>query len=296
MSRPEVRRLLLVAAAAFTIFVVVWVLAVGTELGQKADDAALTGGRSAPDTAQSAADELLRFVSVGSLVAATAVLSALAWLRRRPGLLLVPAAVVGLSLIATELFKLVIFERPDLIVDSNHPENSYPSGHTTVAISIGLAAIIVAPERLRGAVGVAAALLAGAGGVFVVTADWHRPSDPIGSFTLTLAVAALVVAVLRMRTQARAGGPAETRQSPDGGERRPHAARVEITTLMAGAALFVGSGVIASLRYGSEVDWNRFHAAFLVAAVVIVVAAGLTVGALLRGLASPEPRHDDDLG
>lgn len=291
MSAPGVRRLLAFAAIALTVFFALYALAIGTEVGQKADDAALTGSRSAPDGAQSAADNLLRIVSVGSLIAAIAVLSGLAWFRRRPELLLVPAAIIGLSLLATEAFKLVIFERPDLIVEAKFPDNTYPSGHGTVAISIGLAAIIVAPPRLRGSVGLAAALLAAAGGVFVVTADWHRPSDPIGSFALTLAVTLFVVAALRIwRPEAEAVNP------PPGDEQRPHAARIEITTLLVGAALFVGSGVIASLRYGAEVDWNRFHAAFLLASLVIVVAAGLTVGALLRALAPPPSRPESDLG
>ena len=294
MSAPDVRRLLVLAGVALVVFFAVWVLAVGTEIGQEADDAALTGGRAAPDRAQTAADNLLRIVSVGSLVAAIAVLSGLAWLRRRPGLLLVPAAVIGLSLVATELFKHVILERPDLAVTSKLPDNSYPSGHTTVAISIGLAALIVATARLRGLVGLGAALLAAAGGVFVVTADWHRPSDPIGSFALTLAVTALVLAGLRMWRRSREGAEGEL-ETAEHGVASP-AARVEITTLMVGAALFVGSGVIASLRYGSEVDWNRFHAAFLLASLVIVAAAGLTVGALLRAMASPPSRPGSDLG
>lgn len=292
MSAPEVRRLLAVAGIALVVFFGVYALAVGTELGQKADDAALTGGRSAPEQAQTTADELLQIVSIGSLVAAIAVLSGLAWLRRRPELLLVPAAVVGLSLFATEAFKLVIFERPDLVLETKLPENSYPSGHTTVAISIGLAAIIVAPPRLRGIVGLGAALLAAAGGVFVVTADWHRPSDPIGSFALTLAVTALIVAALRIWRPERDTG---SMRAVDGGG-GSHAARVEVTTLLLGAALFVASLVIASLKYGSDVDWNRFHAAFLLASVVIVIAAGLSVGALLRALGPPAQRQRPDLG
>lgn len=272
------RGLILLSALAFGAFVVVWLLAAQTEIGQRIDQAALEGGRQAPETAQDAADRLLRVVSIGSLLAATAVLSALAWLRRRPGLLLIPVAVIGLSLLATEAFKLVIFERPDLISDPKLRANSYPSGHTTVAVGIGLAAVLVAPPSLRTAMGFAAAGLAAVAGVFVVTADWHRPSDPIGSYLLTLSVAAACMAALRLwhpggRTMAH-----RTVRARDG------ALRLELTAMLAGAALFVGALVIASLRYGAEVDWNRFHAAFLLAAAVIVVFAGIAVAALLRAL------------
>ena len=290
MISSEVRRLLVVAAVAAAAFFGVFGFAVGTELGQRADDAALVGSEAAPERAESAADNLLRVVSIGSLLAAIAVLSGLAWLRRRPGLLLVPGAVIGASLIATELFKLVILQRPELIVESKFPDNTYPSGHATVAIAIGMAALAIAPTRLRARVGIAAALLAAAGGVFVVTAEWHRPSDPIGSFTLTLAVTALVLAGLRIWRQRRGEEPRTLQMSlPASGS---PAARVELTTLLVGATLFVGSGVIASLRYGSEVDWNRANVAFLLSAAVIVIAAGLCVGALLRALnSSPERRE-----
>jgi hypothetical protein len=291
VSSPETRRLLVVAGISMLVFLAVWAVAVGTRFGQEIDDAALTGGRSAPDAAQSTADEFLNAISAGSLIAAFAVLAVFAWIRRRPELLLLPLAVVGLSLFATELFKHVIFERPDVFVDSKHPENSYPSGHSTATIAIGLAAIVVAPPRLRTRVAIGAALLAAVGGVFVVTADWHRPSDSIGSFTLTLAMTALLLAVLRARRAAP-----KALAEPGEHDAASAAARVELTALLAGAALFVGSGVIASLRYGANVDWNRFHAAFLLASLVIVVAAGLCVGAFLRALPTDDARPADELG
>jgi hypothetical protein len=293
---PDVVRLLVLAAIAFGAFVLVYLLAVQTELGQRSDDAALTGTGVVPERAQGAADKLLRVVSVGSLLAATAVLSVLAWLRRRPGLLLIPAAVIGISLLATELFKYVIFTRPDLGLDPYLIDNTYPSGHTTVAVSIGLAGVLVAPSHLRPTVALAAFALAAAAGVFVVTADWHRPSDPIGSYLLTLAVAATCMAYLRGRAPAAVTGVHRRAGSLGSGS----ALRLELVALLSGAGLFVGSLVIASLRYGAEVDWNRFHAAFLLAAAVIVVFAGLVVAALLRGLGSvdrgPPPRPRVDLG
>ena len=282
------RNLLLLSAAALVAFLVVYLLAVQTELGQRADEAALTGSQQAPERAQDAADKLLKVVSIGSLLAATAFLSALAWLRRRPGLLLIPAAVIGLSLIATEAFKLVIFERPDLVVDPGLVGNSYPSGHTTVAVAIGLAAVLIAPPRLRTPVAFGAASVAALAGVFVVTADWHRPSDPIGSYLLTLSVAAACMAALRLWLPARATRSHGLPQA------RADAARLELTAMFAGAALFVGALILASLRYGAEVDWNRFHAAFLLGSAVTVVTAGVVTAALLRALgagAAGNPRQ-----
>lgn len=272
------RSLAALATAAFAAFLLVYLFAVQTEIGRELDESAFEGGRAAPESAEDAADRLLRLVSLGSLIGATAVLSALAWLRRRPGLILVPVAVVGLSLLATELFKHVILPRPDNIAGASIFDNSYPSGHTTIAVALGMAALLISPPRVRVRVAFAAAALAAAGGLFVVTAEWHRPSDPIGSYLLTLAVTAGWLAWWRRGRRA---------EPETGSEKiREGAAKLEIAALLAGLGLFVGSGLIASLRYGAEVDWNRFNLGYLLAAATIVIVAGLSVAALLRALSS----------
>lgn len=284
-ARITVLRLLALALLAAGAFVAVYLLAIQTELGQRADRAALAGGRQIPAQAQDAADSVLGIVSIGSLMIVTAALSAIALLRRRPELLLVPATIIGTSLIATELLKDWLLERPDLAATPLKPaENSYPSGHTTIFASIGLAALVVAPPRLRGVAALAAAGLAAAAGVFVVTAGWHRPSDPIGSYLATLTVAAAVLAVFyawrpSLATRDRTAGP--------GARSSALARRTELSALGASAALFAGAILFAALRYGPEIDWNRFHLAYLVAIAVIVLVAGLAVGALLRALGTP---------
>jgi membrane-associated phospholipid phosphatase len=274
------------ALAALVVFFGLYGLAVRTEVGQHADEAALVGGRSAPERAQSGASRLLRFISVGSLIAAVLALGALAWLWRRPWLIALPAAIVGLSLLATEAFKLVIFQRPDLW-PSTLNGNSYPSGHTAIATSLGLSAVLIAPTRWRGWAALAAALFAGGVGILVVTADWHRPSDPLGSYALCLAIAAALVAGLRRwGPQELALGRVEGRAPPSA---TVLARRLEAAAIAAGALLFVGAVLLAALRYGPDVAWNKPHAAFLGAVVAILVAAGVTVAAMLRALPETAP-------
>jgi membrane-associated phospholipid phosphatase len=277
MSKP-----LAVALVALVAFFAIYGIAVRTEVGQRADEAALVGGHVTPPRAQSGANRLLRFVSVGSLAAAVIALGALAWLWRRPWLIALPAAVVGLCLLATELFKLVILSRPDLW-PSTLDGNSYPSGHTAIAAALGLSAVLIAPDRRRALVAVAAAIFAGGVGILVVTADWHRPSDPLGSYALCLAISAAIVALL----QAWEPGDVAAVTSVEG--RAPPSAtavarRLEVTAFGAGILLFVAAVLIAALRYGPEVAWNRPHAAFLGSVAAILVAAGITVAALLRVL------------
>jgi membrane-associated phospholipid phosphatase len=274
-------RSLAIALVALAAFFAIYGVAVRTQPGQHADEAALAGGRATPERAQSGADRLLRFVSVGSLGAAVIALGALAWLWRRPWLIVVPAAVVGLSLLASELFKLVILTRPDLWPNSLEG-NSYPSGHTAIATSLGLSAVLIAPERLRGLIAVAAALFAGGVGILVVTADWHRPSDPLGSYALCLAIAAAVVAVIERWNPGEMAGAWVVGPAPPSAT--VLARRLEAAAFVAGILLFVGAVLLAALRYGPDVAWNRPHAAFLGSIAVILVAAGITVAALLRML------------
>ncbi len=270
-SRP-----LAIAVVALVAFFAIYGVAVQTRVGQRADEAALAGGRSAPQRAQSGANRLLRFVSIGSLAAAVIALGALAWLWRRPWLIVLPAGVVGLSVLAAEAFKLVILHRPDLW-PSSLEGNSYPSGHTAIATSLGLSAILIAPRRLRGIVTIAAALFAAGAGILVVTADWHRPSDPLGSYALTLAVAAGIVAILREWGPDEAG-------SAEAPSATALARRLEGAAIVGGVLLFVGAVLLGALRYGPDVAWNRPHAAFLGSVVAILVGAGITVGAMLRAL------------
>lgn len=274
MSRP-----LAIAIVALAVFFSIYGVAVRTEVGQHADEAALAGGRSAPQRAQSGAGSLLRLVSVGSLGAAVIALATLSWLSRRPRLIALPAAVVGLSLAAAELFKLVILSRPDLWAPSLHG-NTYPSGHTAIATSLGLSAVLIAPAGLRGFVAVAAAAFAGGVGILVVTADWHRPSDPLGSYALTLAIVAAIVAVLDRWERRELTSTSAARRAPPSATIL--ARRLEVAAIAAGILLFAGAVLLAGLRYGPEVAWNRPHAAFLGSIAMILVAAGLTVSALLR--------------
>ncbi len=289
-ASPRRRRLVGLSLLALVAFLAVYGLAVQTEIGQRADEAALSGGGEVPARAQQAADRMLRIVSIGTLVAAIAALSAAALLRGDPLMLLVPAAIVGLSLIATEAMKLWLLGRPDLVADPALIGNSYPSGHTTVFTSIGLAALVVAPPRLRGAAALLAWAMAAGAGVFVLTAEWHRPSDPIGSYLLTLAVTAAVLAVLDTKGRALIAPAAQDRPRTGPTEL---ARRVEWTAAAASVGLFVGAVAFATLRYGPEVDWNRANLAFLLASATIVITAGLTVGALLRAIAG---RDGGDLG
>lgn len=176
----------------------VYLLMVRTHWGQELDERTLLGGDVISQLRASQADRFLRIVSGGTLALAVTLVAVVAFLRGRPRLALLAAVSVAAAVLATELLKLVILERPDLVPSAlNGGRNSYPSGHTTVGMSVCLAALLVVPPRLRIATAVGAGAVGAAFGVAVVAAGWHRPSDAAGAYFVCLAVAAVAAIAIR---------------------------------------------------------------------------------------------------
>lgn len=118
---------------------------------------------------------------------------------RRPWQLLAGVAVFVFANVSTQLLKLVL-SHPRLqgALGASYPiEISYPSGHTTGAVSIGFAIWVTAPPRWRGWAALFGLAYGAAVGLGVVLAGWHFVSDVIGAilvvgFWAALALAALV--------------------------------------------------------------------------------------------------------
>ena len=186
------------AGAAVVLLTLVYLIGVRTTWGQRLDATALQGRTSLRPRTVHAASQLLDTISVGSLVLIGGLIVLIALARRRPVLSLAAGAVIGGSVVTTELLKKVILTRPDLgIVDPIGLKPSYPSGHTTVAFSLAIAATLVAPSRHRALVAVVGALYTIGIGVGVVATANHRPSDPIGAVMVVTACSASMAALLQ---------------------------------------------------------------------------------------------------
>jgi hypothetical protein len=149
---------------------------------------------SSPALVLSRLHEGLGWVTVGSVGLSLLACVTLALARRRFDLALGAVVLVGGANLTTQILKHDLFTRPDLSVGPN----SLPSGHTTVALSIALAAVIVAPSAWRSTVAVGVSATATLVGVATVLGRWHRPSDVIAATFVCLVWAAfgLLVAVL----------------------------------------------------------------------------------------------------
>ncbi|WP_106211727.1 phosphatase PAP2 family protein [Kineococcus rhizosphaerae] len=114
------------------------------------------------------------------LVVGIVLVGAVALLRGRPVRALQAVVVAGGTLGLTELLKLVLLERPDLL-DHGWSSNSLPSGHTAAVLGLVLGLLVAAPRWLRFPLALAGAAAAGAMGAFVIADGWHRVSDVLAS-------------------------------------------------------------------------------------------------------------------
>lgn len=269
-SRPGRLPPVLVATsvvAAWTLLLV-YLLVIRTEWGQHLDEYAFAGHDFFQSRAAQA-DSFLRLVSIGSLLLAIALVAAVAVVRRRPRLALLAAVSVITAIAITEILKLVILTRPALY-PTFLPQNSFPSGHTTVGMSVAVATMLVVPRRVLIPTAIGAGLFGAAFGIAVVAAGWHRPSDALGAYLVVLSVAAACSALTF-----RYPDPPDvvSRQLP----RRLRSVRIGATELGLTALALGGMGVfgLAALSYRG-IPWTSTGAGFLLSAGALLVLALLT--------------------
>jgi len=188
-------------------------------------------------------------------------------LRARAGAVAALLVVTGLS---TELVKHLLaqprFEQ--WLADDQVGAASWPSGHSTAAMTLALCAVLVAPPALRAFVAVGGGAFAAGVGYAVVVLAWHFPSDVLGGFLMAGMWTALGVAALRV---------VETR-----GAREARAGAHDL-----GLALGLGAGVAAvaaavALAASDTVALYASERPTLVAGALVIAALA---GALAVGLA-----------
>ena len=180
-EQSRVHRLLLLAITAAVLLLALYLLAVHTRWGQRLDDAAFDG-RTARASVLRATGRLLDTISVGSLAFLGAVILGVAVVRRRVSLALTAGVVVLGANVTTQVLKELVLGRTDLVPPPDILGPSFPSGHTTVAMSLALALVLVVPARLRTFAALLGLIYACMVGTGTVTAGWHRPSDVMGGF------------------------------------------------------------------------------------------------------------------
>lgn len=205
-----VGRALTLAVLAVVGVVALYLLAVRTGIGQRFDDAVVNGRVEQQSWFRwSVVVRLTRRSEVPLLAGAALAFGWALWRRRFPQAA-AAFAIIGGSFATTEVLKKLVLSRPSLT--TTHPFNSYPSGHTTVAVAVAVGLILVAPQDWRGRVGVIVGILATVVANGTLAIGWHRPSDAIGASLVVLAWSGTTVAALTLFGAASRSGPGRPRR------------------------------------------------------------------------------------
>ena len=173
--RPRLFRRISAAAGCVLLSAVIAFLAIFTVKGQAIDTLSMEAAMRWADPLGSLGRTVTHIISVPAMVIIGVVVVVIAWLRRRPTLAGRALGMVIAANTTTQVAKLLI-ERPDYHM-SAATVNSLPSGHTTVAMSLALALVMIAPEWFRGPAAWVGYLWTSLVGISVMVFGWHRPSD-----------------------------------------------------------------------------------------------------------------------
>jgi membrane-associated phospholipid phosphatase len=148
---------------------------------------------------------------------------------------------------------------------------AFPSGHATAAMSIGLAAVLVAPASLRVVAASVATAYVAAVSTSVLILGWHYPSDVVGGLLISSGFFFCSVAAVRHL-----------------GEREPRAeaphARLALPRRLGEVALAgaFGIAVLALLGAPDLASFARLHTtATATALAIMATSAALLAGAAL---------------
>lgn len=281
--RPRTTAVTVRRAAATTIvsallFAAVYLLAVRTGTGQRFEnDVWLGAGQTATERPIQAAGAL-NLIGNWTGIAAVAVILLIGLLRRRIAPAVAGVAVIGASVVTAEFLKDRL-PRPNLVPGwPDDTGNSFPSGHTAVAMAVMFALILVAPYRIRALVASCTAALATEIGALTIIARWHRPSDTLGADLMVLGYASLAILILAALGRVRPARPRPTRNL------------FALSPIAAGTATALcGAALFAALTYYHRVTFapgfEIFHAAFFTGCLISLAGSGLATLALLWLLA-----------
>ena len=272
---------LLGAFASLVALVTVWAVAYLAPFGRWLDGATLMGF---VDLHSHRIDQVANFV--GRLIdpqpflVAGAVLVAVALARARPRTAaVVPVILVGANL-TTEFLKPALADPrlANALADTHIQSASWPSGHTTAAMSLALCAVLVSSPRLR-------PLVAALGGTFAVAVGYamlvlasHLPSDVLAGFLVatlwtTLGIAALWAAAARWPERAGRGR-----------EAAPRVGEAITPSALTGVTAMAFAGTLALARPDATLAYAQAHTVFVVGAVAIALLGGTLATALAVAL------------
>lgn len=123
-------------------------------------------------------------------------LASVALVRQRPRVALAVVTVLALAPLTSEILKPLLAHSHASFGSSTVGGASWPSGHSTAAMSLALCAVLVSPRAARPAVATVGTLFAIAVGFSLLLLAWHMPSDVFGGYLIAALWSALAIAGL----------------------------------------------------------------------------------------------------
>lgn len=184
-------RLLVAAAACLAGAGGVYLVAVRTTRGQMVENVALEGRPVEDWWVHDPTSE--RLGAIATVLVVAGAVAVVAWAARRVSVrcAVAVAASIAASLAITEVLKHAVIDRPALVAVGDRvylEPNTFPSGHSTVAVSAAIAAVALAPRGRRAVAAAVGAAYAGAVGLAMLAAGAHRPADAVGAALVSTAV------------------------------------------------------------------------------------------------------------
>ncbi|AFM19497.1 PAP2 superfamily protein [Mycolicibacterium chubuense NBB4] len=224
----------LIAAVLFGI--AVYLLAVQTTTGQRLEDAALRGADQVDPELHRAALHAFHTITLTSQLVATVIVGVIGLLRRQVWLAVAGVGIILGGQAITQLLKFHVLSRPDLVaVGGKYAENTLPSGHTTAAMCLLFATLIVMPYRFRGVAMFVTLTWAVGIGAYTVIIQAHRLSDTLAGNAVALVVACTAAQLLAWTGRIRAV------VSPSPGRYTLRTVFVVVVGVMGAASLALGA-------------------------------------------------------
>jgi membrane-associated phospholipid phosphatase len=257
-----------------------YLVAVRTATGQAVENVAMDG--PVEDDWWRVRPVADRLGLVASLLAAAGVVAVVAWAWRHrswPRALAV-AASIGTAVALAEVLKLAIMSRPALVAVGERAylgPNTFPSGHSAVAVAVAVAAVALAPPGRRLPAAVAGGAYAALVALVLMAGEAHRPADVVGAALVSTAVALAAVALADPAAVIESGaGPGTPRKAGSGGMAVLAGVAALASLALAVALWVVAEAVVHGPLTGAEVDAAR---------VLGFVAVGVASMAAVLGFA-----------
>lgn len=226
-------------------------------------------------------DRVAHSADPGPYALAALVLALLALVRGRPRVALaIPLLFVATGATTEALKHLLASPRLNEWLGSGAQISaaSWPSGHSTAAMTMALCAVLAAPPRLRPTVAALGGAYALAVAYAILTLGWHFPSDVFGGYLVAATYVLLAIGAINATER-----------------RRPSARGVEAGTRPGDAvgaiAVAVGAvgaaGGLVLTRPHQLLDYAATHTTFVAGALAIAALAAVIVGVMAVGFRGP---------